>query len=91
MHTVKHKSFTSVVHSMCQPWNGKYIFIRKVLVTYFYLFFFQNCVPEQKCKCQDSKNNTFMCVRHLEPHVRSDVIPSHDFVFCKFMDSEVSL
>lgn len=47
-----------------------------------------NCIPEQKCKCQDSKNNTFMCVRHLEPHIATDVIPSHDFVFCKFRDSE---
>ncbi|XP_069693166.1 N-acetylglucosamine-6-sulfatase-like [Periplaneta americana] len=47
-----------------------------------------NCVPEQLCKCQDSKNNTFVCVRHLQPYITPGLQSANDFVFCKFKDSE---
>lgn len=47
-----------------------------------------NCVPEQLCKCQDSRNNTFTCVRHIEPHITSHLMSSYNFLFCKFKDSE---
>jgi len=50
----------------------------------------QDCVPEQMCKCQDSRNNTFTCVRHIEPHITSQLMSSYNFLFCRFKDSEVS-
>ncbi|XP_021931865.1 N-acetylglucosamine-6-sulfatase-like isoform X3 [Zootermopsis nevadensis] len=45
------------------------------------------CVPEQMCKCQDSKNNSYTCVRHLEDLISNHNF-SYDFIFCKFRDSE---
>ncbi|XP_066996820.2 N-acetylglucosamine-6-sulfatase [Anabrus simplex] len=38
------------------------------------------CVPEACCKCQDSRNNTFVCIRHLAPN--------DNYIYCRFDDSE---
>lgn len=38
------------------------------------------CSPEMACKCQDSWNNTYSCVRHMAEDV--------DFIFCLFSDRE---
>nr|CAD7455639.1 unnamed protein product [Timema tahoe] len=38
------------------------------------------CVLDEMCKCQDSKNNTYTCVRHLSQ--------DEDFIFCQFYDDE---
>lgn len=38
------------------------------------------CLSDLDCKCQDSKNNTYSCVRRMNDEV--------DDIFCKFYDSE---
>ncbi|KAK4878099.1 hypothetical protein RN001_010605 [Aquatica leii] len=38
------------------------------------------CTLESWCKCQDSRNNTYACVRRFAPEV--------NFKFCKFFDEE---
>jgi N-acetylglucosamine-6-sulfatase len=38
------------------------------------------CSPDMACKCQDSWNNTYACVRHLAEDV--------NFLFCMFEDHE---
>ncbi|CAG2058824.1 unnamed protein product [Timema podura] len=38
------------------------------------------CVLDEMCKCQDSKNNTYTCVRRLSQ--------DEDFIFCQFYDDE---
>lgn len=38
------------------------------------------CTLEASCKCQDSWNNTYACVRHLGP--------DDNFIFCTFSDRE---
>ena len=38
------------------------------------------CSPDMACKCEDSYNNTYACVRHLAEDV--------DFLFCMFQDHE---
>ncbi|KAK3931018.1 N-acetylglucosamine-6-sulfatase [Frankliniella fusca] len=39
-----------------------------------------NCSPESACKCQDSRNNTYSCVRTIGPKLNS--------LLCKFKDKE---
>jgi N-acetylglucosamine-6-sulfatase len=38
------------------------------------------CLPEAACKCQDSWNNTYSCVRHMSPET--------NMIFCMFKDRE---
>ncbi|XP_047537974.1 N-acetylglucosamine-6-sulfatase-like [Vanessa atalanta] len=38
------------------------------------------CYPEYDCKCQDSKNNTFACLRHISNRINKK--------YCSFADSE---
>ncbi|KAL4712371.1 hypothetical protein ACJJTC_001532 [Scirpophaga incertulas] len=38
------------------------------------------CYPEYACKCQDSRNNTFICLRHIAEHI--------NYKYCEFIDSE---
>jgi N-acetylglucosamine-6-sulfatase len=38
------------------------------------------CNKEMGCKCQDSWNNTYSCVRHMAEHI--------NFMFCMFQDRE---
>lgn len=38
------------------------------------------CYPQYACKCQDSVNNTYACVRHLHPKI--------NFKYCSFQDTE---
>lgn len=38
------------------------------------------CTLEAGCKCQDSWNNTYACVRQIEPDI--------NFIFCTFSDHE---
>lgn len=38
------------------------------------------CSPQMACKCQDSWNNTYSCVRHLAENI--------NFMFCTFQDRE---
>lgn len=38
------------------------------------------CTLDAACKCEDSWNNTYACVRHIEPDT--------NFIFCMFSDHE---
>lgn len=38
------------------------------------------CKREYQCKCQDTKNNTYACIRSLAPRI--------NFKYCKFSDDE---
>ncbi|CAG0916669.1 unnamed protein product [Notodromas monacha] len=40
----------------------------------------EGCRPDLACKCQDSTNNTYACIRNVEEHL--------DFLYCQFQDME---
>ncbi|XP_013167378.1 PREDICTED: N-acetylglucosamine-6-sulfatase-like [Papilio xuthus] len=43
-------------------------------------YYFQQCYPEYACKCQDARNNTFGCLRHIAKRI--------NMKYCLFADNQ---